>query len=321
MSFLSLYDIAFRALKLLDGTERDFNRASSNLYYVNIIRELQSAYLSMTETGRKHNRAELLDYENVLLDRDTSEIDFRWNSRRGTLVGIFTRPASGNGSETPTQREWRAFYHRPQSGFERVGDVEYRIVRSRIYIMPQVFQTHWRVWWIRQPAPLSQGTLTAGSTTTITLPASPTYGVTESTEDAYAGDYVHILTGPGAGTIARCTASSTSRVLTCEPEQGEGVAFPVAPTSASTYSILPWFPEEYGDALAHATAVRMTKIGEAETRIPEAAAKLHEFSDWATMDDQVSPISIIDLGNVNSGLMGDCRGFPYTWNNPGGSLP
>jgi hypothetical protein len=324
-SLASLYDIAFRALKLLDGTERDFTRSVSYLYYGNIIRELQSAYLQMTAMGRKHNRFELLNYENcdLVTEGNLSQLDIRWNSRRGELVGIFKRQ-QGDQFLTPTALEFRAFYHPPEAGMELLGSTEYRIFGSTIYILRNTTWPKWRFYYLRKPGTLNQGTVSAATANSITLPASPTYGSLDDYDDAYKSDYLRITAGTGVGQTVRVTAYDRStRIATVEPLEGDGDAFETVPTSSSTYSFLPWFPEEHCDALAYLTASHMKKVDLHAAIMGDMAMKMEEFQRYVALDDKVSPIRIVNTGRVQSGLMGETSGMAWWTTIPqvGSTIP
>lgn len=310
MNLESLTEIAQWTVRLLGGVDRDLTRTGDYLSYSNVIDQIQAAYRSMTDQGREFNRQELLNYYNVECDLTTRRLDMRWNSRRGTIVGLFTRPQSGPGSEEPTEREWRAFYRKPQDGWELVNQPEWNVVRSNIYLMGNTTQRTWRLWILAQPGDLNQGTVTSATANAIVLPASPTYGNLTLVDDAYAGNYLKITSGPGAETVVRVTAwDAATRTATCAPLQGDGDAFTTLPTSSSGYSFLTWFPTEYNDALAHLAATRMKKIDLSEDVRGDAAAKMADFTRFVTVPDHVSPFRVTDLGNQPNNLM---RGGPGT---------
>lgn len=315
MSQISLYNMLLATVDLVGGVERDLSRSGSYLNASRVATQMQAAYRQMTNMGRKKTRSELLQYANVTADTTTNLVNYRWSARRGQLVGMFTRPASGEGSTTPTQVEWRAFNRRPQSGFERVGSIRYRIANTRIYIVgeAQTNQATYRIWWLRKPGTLHQGTVSAATANSITFPTTPTYGDIESIDDAYVGDYVRIVSGTGAFQDARITDYvASTRVATLESLDGSSNAFSTIPDGTSVYSIMPWFPEEYHDTLVHLTATRLKKVDLSAEIISEAAAQMEAFRAWVELEDQVSPFDIINLGNVDTGLMGDAHGFGST---------
>lgn len=316
MSTDSLYGILLRTVNILNGVERDLTRAKDYLEAPNVFQYVNSAYQTMTEEAKGFNRQELLEYRNLTLDPQTNAFDYRWNSRRGTIIGLNTRPGSGTAAETPTQREWRAYFRKPQDGWELDGSAEWNVVRSNIYLMNDSRYRYWRLWWMRQPGTPNQGTVSSATSSTIVLPASPTYGTLDTVDDAYAGDYLRILTGAAANTIVRVTAwDATTRTATCQPLQGDGAAFPTVPTSTATYSFLPWFPVDFNEALCYLAATLMKRIDMADDVRATAERKYNEFKMFITAPDKVSPFRVIDLGNVDPGLMSAGGWAPTYYSN------
>jgi hypothetical protein len=318
MILASLYDIMKRTVGLLGGVDRDLSRSDDYLSAANVFPEVQSAYLEMTEMGKKFNRFELLEYRNAELvtTGNLSQLDIRWNSRRGQIVGLFKRQ-QGEQFETPTALELRAFFHPVEGGMELVGDSEWRISNGTIYVLRNTTWLYRRLWHLRKPGTLNQGTVTSATANAIVLPASPTYGSIDRYDDAYKNDYLRIVSGAGVNQIVRITAwDSATLTATVAPLEGSGDAFPTLPTSSSTYSILPWFPEEHCDALAHLTATRKKKIDLSADIAGEAGRKMGEFNRFVAQDDKVSPIRIVNTARVQDGLMGDVVGAGWWYGTP-----
>jgi len=107
-----------------------------------------------------------------------------------------------------------------------------------------------RLSFIRRPAELSYGTVASGTSTTLTLPATPTAGTTWQIDDYYNSDSVYIVSGTGAG--QRRDVSDyvgSTRTLTLSS------AWSTTPDTTSMYSFISPIPEQYHEILV-AYAVR-----------------------------------------------------------------
>lgn len=134
-----------------------------------------------------------------------------------------------------------------------------------------------RLYYVKRQPNLHSGTAGAGSTTSITFPATPTQGSLDKTTDAYEGCQVEILANTGEGQIATITAyNKTTRVASA--------VFGTAPDSTSTYAIIPEIPEEWHELIAYLAAIECLIIAHDDTtELTMAANKAYQL-----MKDQLA---------------------------------
>jgi hypothetical protein len=94
----------------------------------------------------------------------------------------------------------------------------------------------WRLHYVRRIAEPSYGTAAAGSTTSLTLAASPTYGDSVNQDDYYNNSRILIVSGGGAGEI-RTVSDYVGSTRAATIDTGTAI------TTASVYSILPDIPD------------------------------------------------------------------------------
>lgn len=100
---------------------------------------------------------------------------------------------------------------------------------------------------VRRPPEVHSATADAGSSTTITFPASGTYGDPVTRDDYYNGADIFIHSGTAAGEQATITDyDGGTRVAT--------VDFDSTPDATSVYSVLTPLPEEFNHAICYGTA-------------------------------------------------------------------
>lgn len=309
---LSLQQIAQRTVEILQGNERDLDRSSSQLSYEHVCSAINSSYGTLSEKGKECERFELLTYQNATLNTTTRLLDIYWPGRRGNIMALTERAEQ---ETTPTFAERWAEYHRVRDG-EYVSPVRYRIVSGRIYVLEGAGGEYYRLWYFRQPTSLFQGTATAGTATTITVPTA-TYGYRDPMDDAYNGEIIRIVSGTGVGQQARVTDyNGTTGVFTCESVDSDSDPFAVTPSTDSVISIQPWFPDQYTETLAYLAAMQFKKIAISGAIAPEAIAKNAQFMAWAESDDLVTSDKVVNRGGVKTGMIGNRFGNSSSYGLP-----
>jgi len=109
----------------------------------------------------------------------------------------------------------------------------------------------WRIWYTRRPVGLFCGTVAAAGSTSITFPATPSYGDVQPVNDYLIG--MKVYSGGEVRTITDFVGST--RVATI------GEAWGSTPTTTSTFSILSPLPERFHQFIAD-VATEMVRIGQ-----------------------------------------------------------
>lgn len=107
-----------------------------------------------------------------------------------------------------------------------------------------------RVWYVRRPTGLFYGTVAAGSSTTVTFPATPTAGEVIQEDDYYNGMSVYV----GGQTREITDYVGSTRVATVDS------AWSTTPTTSDTVELISPLPSRLHKLIVH-TAVRMIKVG------------------------------------------------------------
>ena len=132
-----------------------------------------------------------------------------------------------------------------------------------------------RVFWIPRRIRLHYGTAGAGATTTLTMDTTPTAGSLILVADYYAGASLYISGGTGAGQTRQIESNTAAGVATVND-------WTTNPDNTSTYSILPFLPDQAQDALVLGVALR-TAVGD-DDRTRGSMQDLKERYGQAKMD-------------------------------------
>lgn len=108
-----------------------------------------------------------------------------------------------------------------------------------------------RVWYNRRPVGLFYGTVAAGASTTVTFPASPTYGHIVPEDDYYNG--MRVVVNEQVRTVTDYVAST--RVATISPE------WTTTPTTSDTVELISSLPDRMHPLIAD-TAIRTLKVSQ-----------------------------------------------------------
>lgn len=129
---------------------------------------------------------------------------------------------------------------------------QYLIYNDKIIFSPATdLSGHIRLWFIRTLPKLHYGTAAAGSSTTITLAASPTLGWLHKDHDIYTGCLIGIYSGAGVGQVRRITDyNATTRVATVDE------TWLSYPDTSSIYSLISPVPEQMQELLPIGAALR-----------------------------------------------------------------
>jgi hypothetical protein len=281
-------------------------------------------------------RPELLRYQNFEVASD-GKANISWNPMSGRLIGITMRV--GDDNEVPDQREFPLMYARVTEGaLFSSGSVPYRLMNNSIYVFDGgTSSRRYRAWYVVTPKPLAQSTVVATSET----PEELTIGTPLDYNGGTATTYDYILTVSATGTygsfskdesfykdsLLRLDSDGSSVVVegitsTFDSSYLSGIAIPCRKVGGITgspfisesahddqkVSVLPWFPEEFYEALCYLAATKFTKVDAALDQAPHLAQKLQEFMRYISLEDRITPKTVVNLGNVSTGMARDTRG-------------
>lgn len=298
----TLGDMALRVLGVLQVPSAELSRSSSQFYSAKVVDHINASYGELTQQAQSLRRAEIMAYENAVLDTDTHVLDIRLTPSMGQVIGIC--PRSNVDDLTPTKREWTLMRYGPNQGDSFLEDRQYFPTTNGDIVLPDQTRKYWRIWYLKEMAPLVQGTAAAGSATSITFPASAAYGTSYAITDLYNGSILYISSGTGAGQGARIVDfDGTTRVATCESySRSTGDAFSVAPSTDSVFSVVPWFPGQFTELMCLMAAARFHKNDQSADIIPELARLTQTWRQWLNAPDRSTPRRIINQGRVDSGI-------------------
>lgn len=134
------------------------------------------------------------------------------------------------------------------------SEEKYLLYDNKIIFSPGTsLAGHIRLWFIRTLPKLHYGTAAAGTSTTVTLAATPTKGVLQNEHDIYTGAFLGIYSGQGAGQVRRIqNYDASTRVATMDE------SFLVTPNNSSVYSIISPIPEQMQELIPLGAAIRAT---------------------------------------------------------------
>ena len=279
---------------------------------------INSAYNKLNNLAASKRNQWLLDYFNATVDPTTNLLTRRLNSRNSNILAV---TLSQNGDAPPKYDEFTAVLGSWKNGASYPNQVKY-IPRGLGEVLitqcsAQVGQV-FRVWYVRPFQPLHSGTLTAGTTTALTFPSTPSYGTLSKFDDAYKGDEVMIV---GTGDTARVTAyAKSTRVATVQSLNVIGdPAFATNP-GAVPYSMVPWFPENHHETLAWMAARMFSRVEQAKDFDGEIAARIRDFEQWLLAPDTASqPKRGTVQGNDYLGTAGPTQWTPWWYGGSAGT--
>jgi hypothetical protein len=197
----TLGDMALRVLDVLQVPSAELSRSTSQFYSSKVVNHLNASYGELTEQAQALRRSEIMSYTNAVLNTETKVLDVRLTPSMGQVIGICPRQDSTD--TTPTRREWTLMRYGPNQGDSFLDNRQYFPTTNGDIVLPDQNRTYWRIWYLKEMAPLVQGAAAAGSATSITLPSSAAYGAVYPIDDIYNGCLVYISSGTGAGQKAR----------------------------------------------------------------------------------------------------------------------
>lgn len=262
---------------------------------------VNKAYQDFTNWGAQAFRPEIVTYLNGQIeDVSSGRLDISYPDNAAKLVCV----SCGIGA-TPQSEEMTVAMTYPQAGVtygNNSSNIRARIdPEGRVFVTPgasfgstpaQVGSTNYIRLWVSKVIPsLHYGITGSGQTSSSSLLTLNTVSMTGTVDyplSRYVGSRVFIYSGPGAGQSARI-ASISGNVATCvgvnDPDDDE--PFATAITSASYYTIMPWFPDNFLSTLATYAAAQIPKL-EAARMLPTVAQDLETFKSWLNAVDMAN---------------------------------
>jgi len=311
-------DLVKRTIEILQVGPEQLTRTSSRFSKERVLQNLNSAYASATSLGQLAMRPELIRYQNIEVDAEGVATNFAWSSTRGRVLAVTQR--TGAEDTAPSEREIPLMYSRIHEGsISQQGGVSFRIINYKLHVfMKGRTGRHFRFWYLATPPPLAQASVLSYpyvNNDRIQVNSTATYGTLFPDTNFYS--YALARVGWSNPSVVEITASSysptvptTSVLLDVQPVGGVGGLFDDVFffDAGSKLSIIPWFPEEFYEALCYLAATKFTKVDAALDQAPHLAQKLQEFMRFISLEDRVTPKTVVNLGNVSTGMARDTRG-------------
>jgi len=311
MYFASLEEMAERVCEVLGVGTGQLDRTTSPFSKARVVRNINSAYSSLNQIALNAKFSRLWRYADATMDEDTRELDVRWTGELGRLMALVRRQEAPNSSLQEDRPDFLSFFRNITQGGYRLLPQEYNIDNVTINILHSNHR-YWRLWYLARFPELSQGTASSGTSSTIVLPATPTWGKTVSVDDYYTNGVIQIISGTGAGQSAVVTGyTGSTRTCTCSSVDGSSATpFATPPNSNSVYWFQPWFPSDYWETISLMAATKFTKLDQSNAKTPELAQKLKEYRSFISAEDLASTKRVLDSG-VGPSFLG--ASFDYGW--------
>lgn len=285
-----------------------------------LAKRLNMAYSGMLNEMQRNYRPELLAYQNMQVENtNTGLLDLPMPPDAGSLVCLTYRT-----TDVPSNEELTAVRAYRQVGVQQYAGwyagFTYEQRENKFYILnnkPSTSgSTGFRLWYMRDVAPLSYAATTAnGTTTTITLNTSPiagTFDRRQGCQGIFRGVPIYIYQGTGIGQYGIITSVNSSFVATCvAADSNDGAPFSTTPVSGATYySIQPVFPPSFYDLLTYRAALMNTKyLGAQHAPFEEVARKEAEWLAWLSPSDKASTIPLVRGPQSGLGIGAGPAGF------------
>jgi len=311
--FFDLPSLRTRTLKFLQQGTAQSALPGSALSDSNIVDNINTAYRNYSAKAAEERSTLLVEWVNTDCANDSVIMDRRVNPMNMRFIGMSMRTSDAPVTHEYTlpRQSWKNSLAFPNQG-------DYSVENTGTIRLINKISNQWRIWFSRIPVGLHSGTCAGGTVNSVTFPSAPTLGEIVPVDDAYIGDLVYIISGPAMGQTGRITAyNATTRVATVGNNVTyEGNAFTTAPTTSSTYSLIPWFPMDCAELLALSAARMFTKQSEAQAIIPLLAEAEKRFDKYIANPDKASQQDVrpLNRGNVPMGIPGQSPFGGYqTW--------